>query len=242
MLKIINISAVIAVVFIVLFSVVDFRHKAEYVEKPKGHMEDVIPKTLTGWTSEEVPIATTEEVARATEKILNSSQYISRKYVSENGGREFNMFINYWGKGLEDPQKASTHVPDRCWVKNGWTNHKDKAVGDYKIAVDGVNVFPANYRELSISANGMEYRRYACFWHLLDYEPYNYNPKDAAMPRLDVYISTMLKSALNGAPEQYFVRIDAPFPIEELFGDEGFKELMLALQKLALENVDRAEK
>ena len=75
-----------------------------------------------------------------------------------------------------------------------------------------------------------------------DYEPYNYNPKDAAMPRLDVYISTMLKSALNGAPEQYFVRIDAPFPIEELFGDEGFKELMLALQKLALENVDRAEK
>ena len=74
MLKIINISAVIAVVFIVLFSVVDFRHKAEYVEKPKGHMEDVIPKTLTGWTSEEVPIATTEEVARATEKILNSSQ------------------------------------------------------------------------------------------------------------------------------------------------------------------------
>ena len=39
MLKIINISAVIAVVFIVLFSVVDFRHKAEYVEKPKGHME-----------------------------------------------------------------------------------------------------------------------------------------------------------------------------------------------------------
>lgn len=235
MLKVFNIFAVVAIAAIFgVFWYLKSTREIDFTSKPEGHIEAIIPKTLEGgWTSEEVPIATTEEVARATEKILNSSQYISRRYTSKDG-KSFNLFVNYWARGQEDPQRASAHVPDRCWVENGWTSHKDKARGDFEIDIEGVEVCPANYRELSIEAQNTTYRRYAAFWHFIDNEPFEYNSKDASIPRLDTYVMGMVSSAVHGAPEQYFVRMDSDVPLTEFFGDPGFKQLMLALQNLTL--------
>lgn len=207
----------------------------EIVAKPAGHMDALIPHNPPGWNSEEVPLGQTEEVARAAEKILATTEHFSRRYISDDKTRSFTVYISYWARGLADPRLAASHTPDRCWVSNGWKNYLDKAKYEYPVKIDGKDFIPAYYRELSVDTIGGSNYRYVIFWHTVDGERYDYGTGNTMFNAGAYnYIRNIFVSNFGTPPEQYFIRVDSDIPIEKLMPDKGFKEVLSGLGKLVL--------
>lgn len=179
------------------------------------------------------PLGDTEEVDRASEKILMVTEFLHREYTLGNGTK-FTLYISYWEPGREDVYKASTHTPDRCWVKNGWKNLEEKKRSDYVVTVDGKSLMPAYYREYSIDAGFDSYRRNVLFWFVVDGARYDYKSSDNYNPNIAVYLKNLISSVTAKSPEMFFIRIDSADPIEALERDPDFRKLLLELGELAL--------
>ena len=78
------------------------------------------------------------------------------------------------------------------------------------------------------------------FWRVFDFvfvdgKPYEYGKSDNFAPTFSNWLKGVFSAAVEGMPEQYFIRVDSSVPLEELKSDAGFAEVMKSLGKLALE-------
>ena len=78
--------------------------RTAYHYQLKKELGDWLPSPLIGWTVEDVPIASTPEVAKAVDQLLNFSDGIYRVYSS--GTKNIKVYVAYWvpGKKLTIPK------------------------------------------------------------------------------------------------------------------------------------------
>lgn len=201
--------------------------------KPEKHLEAAMPMNFGGLRGKDIPLGETDEVMRATEKILAVNEFLNREYTLPDG-RKFTVYISYWAPKKEPVRVASTHTPDRCWVRNGWKNDDSKKKQHEVLNVGGRDLMPAYYREYTIGNMGKTYRRYVWFWFVVGGVRYDYKASDNYAPSPILYVKNMIEDALQGSPEMYFVRIDSDVPLAELFKEEEFKGALKKLGELIL--------
>ncbi len=202
-----------------------------------GYLKTQIPDKFMGATSIEKELGATEEVVRATEKILNVSDYLNREYTLSSG-KKLTLYISYWEPAKDPIEQASTHTPDRCWVNNGWTcNEKTRKLSE-DISIEGLEkkLKPARYGEYTFKKGdtfSKPYTRYVWYWFLVDGKVYEFTRKNYA-PSPFLWLKNTLTYMNQKAPEMYFVRIDTDFPIDELRKDAEFQQLLKYLGDMIL--------
>ncbi len=196
-------------------------------------LKRAVSASIGSMTSVDKPLGDTEEVKRASEKILMVTEFLHREYTLGNG-MKFTLYISYWEPGREDVYKASTHTPDRCWVKSGWKNLDEKKRSGDVLSVGGRQLMPAYYREYTINAGLNNYKRNVWFWFIVDGKRYDYKTSDNYNPSIAVYLKNLISSVTAEAPEMFFIRIDSDSSLESLRRDPDFQKLLSELGELIL--------
>lgn len=193
-----------------------------------GQLKREIPVHVDGWIGREVPLGPSEFIAGEVEKVLRYDEVVNREFV--RGGERFGVYVAYWGAGKMPSQLVASHTPDRCWTENGWRCLDMKF--RQQVAVDGAPLLPAEWRQF-VPPVGEE-PTYVLFWHLNNGELYDYGERFNAVPDPVRWWKDVLRQAVQGNGEQYFVRVTSSQPLEELWSDPGFTEVMRGLGRLGL--------
>jgi hypothetical protein len=186
------------------------------VVKRDAALADYFPREMAGWRSEDRPPAETEAEIARVKRLLNYDETLLRFY--RKGGREFSLYVSYWRPGKMPAREIAFHVPDQCWVSVGWTEHA--ADYDYRREFEGRWLAPAQYREFE-SVGG---RQYVLYWHILNGRAIVYS-SEGTHSQLTT-LGALFRLGLSHKGEQYFIRIASQSPLDELWNDEGFQELM----------------
>ena len=225
-------------IFVGLLGIYLVRFHAKEIDKnallAPDHLEKYIPQKILGATSIDKPLGETEEVVKAAESILLVSDFLNREYTLSNG-EKVSVYISYWMKAKETLERATTHTPDRCWVRNGWQcNPKTRNTADV-IDVDGKQLKPAIYGEYTIAGNGQKHTRYVWYWFLADGEVYQFEGKNY-IPNPFTWLKNALTATVEETPEMYFIRIDSDKPLEHLRNNKEFKQILSHLGDMILFN------
>ncbi len=228
-------------IFILIFAIIGFsfsfitlnlRNEIK-APKEKGHLAKLIPATIGSLHSVDMPLGETEAIAKAAKGILSLTEFMNRTY-RDNDGNEFTLFISYWAEGKEALARATVHTPDRCWVTNGWKNINEKKQNADILSVNGKNLIPAYYREMTYDATGIPVKRNIWFWFIANGERYDYGDGDNIMPSIPKYIENTLTDAFSNSPESYFIRIDSVNDLRTLLDNADFIRLLDSLGNLIL--------
>ncbi len=198
----------------------------------KDYLKSTIPDKFSGAVSVEKPLGQTEEVIRATEKALVVSDYLNREYTLSNG-KKITLYISYWKRSKETVERASTHTPDRCWIKNGWSCNSQTRRNADIITVGDKQLLPARYGEYSISDNGRKITRYVWYWFVVDSKIYQFTSENY-VPSPIQWLKNALTSAVADAPEMYFIRIDSDYQLDQFRTNPEFQELLNCLGDMIL--------
>ena len=179
-------------------------------------LADYFPRAVAGWQGEDRPLGDTEELTRAAGRILNFDEALVRDY--HRGGREFSLYVAYWRAGKMPAREIAFHVPDQCWTAVGWR----QVAADYRYqrAFAGRLLAPAQYREFT----ALRGREYVVYWHILDGRAIIYSP-DGTPSQLDTFQS-LLRHGLGHKGQQYFIRLASAQPLDTLWNDPGFREIL----------------
>jgi hypothetical protein len=191
-------------------------------------LADVVRVTLPGWRFRDMPLGPSEFLASEAEKVLNFDDVVYREFTHKS--TTFEVYVAYWGSGKMPAQLVASHTPDRCWTENGWKCLSMKF--RQPESVGGEALQPAEWRLFETPQGGGQV--YVLYWHLVAGKAYDYGSRFNAIPDPLQWWKGALQQALLGSPEQYFVRITSNQPIDELWGDEGFAEVIHQLTRLGL--------
>lgn len=177
------------------------KRTANYYEL-KVPLSELLPPSLPGWTFEDVPIASTPEVAEAVDELLNFSEGIYRIYRGP-ANREIKVYIAYWIPGKMDPRLVGVHSPDVCWVGAGW-----KQIGEKRrrslVGIDGTGLINGHDRTFEIQGQ----REEVVFWHLVGGGPSRYlEPIRSGASWWTA--SEIFRNPFAPRYEQFFVRISS---------------------------------
>jgi hypothetical protein len=193
-----------------------------------GQLALLLPESPGGWVSREEPLGANESVTSATQRILNFDDYAYRVY--QRGDRRFGVYVAYWEPGRMPTHKVASHTPDRCWVENGWTC--TGARFGVAVAPSGLPFKPAEWR--TFTPPGSDDQKYVLYWHLVGDELYDYGERLNTRPHPIKWLRDSIAYAAKGSQAQYFIRVSADKPLDELLADPSLRELWLALGKLGL--------
>lgn len=192
------------------------------------HLAQVIPAAPAGWTSREVPLGPNEFMANEVEKVLNYDDVLNREY--SRGGESFGVYVAYWGPGKMPTRLVASHTPDRCWTENGWhcLDMKFKQPESF----EGGALQPAEWRLFEPPAGGQSV--YVLYWHLVEGRIYDYGNRFNSIPDARLWWEDAVQQALHGSREQYFIRLTSSIPLEALWNDPGFADVIRGLTQLGL--------
>jgi len=180
----------------------------------------LIPEKTQGWVSEELPLGQTEQVRAAALNRLNFNDYFSRIYRKGTG--RVTVYIAYWEPLQMPVRQVGSHTPDVCWVLNGW--ECEKIENDVRLPFGNTLLKSAERREFVYKGT----REYVLFWHLINGKVYKAENKIGMWDRWNM-ITDQIRFGLNQKPEQYFVRISSNQPLQRVWDDPGFQELLRAI-------------
>ena len=199
----------------------------------KGFLAKAIPARIGSLTSVEKPLGNTEELVRASEKILMVSDFLNREYTLADG-RKFSLYISYWVKNKMRITDAASHTPDRCWVKNGWKNNAEFSKINSSLSAGGRKLMPAYSRAYTISVGDFapEQKRSVLYWFVADGKHYDFGKdKISHIPNPIVWLKSAI---LVGSPHKYFIRIDSSGDLAAILEDPDVQKLLVSLGKLAI--------
>jgi hypothetical protein len=197
--------------------------------RPRGpHLGRAVPLDVPGWTGRDVPLGTSEFLSNEVEKVLNYDEFVSREY--RRGGESFGVYVAYWGAGKMPTRLVASHTPDRCWTENGWRclQMKFKTPETF----EGAALQPAEWREFEPPRGGVP--TYVLYWHLVEGRTYDYGDRFNNIPSPMLWWKDAVQQALLGSREQYFIRLTSSEPLENLWSDPGFGEILRGLGRLGL--------
>jgi hypothetical protein len=115
-------------------------------------------------------------------------------------------------------REIAFHVPDQCWVSVGWT--QSAADYHYQREFEGHLLAPAQFRQF----DGPNGHQYVIYWHILNGRAIVYSA-DGTHSQMTT-LRALLRFGLRHKGEQYFIRIASQGPLDDLWNDEGFQEIM----------------
>jgi len=127
-------------------------------------------------------------------------------------------------------QLVASHTPDRCWTENGWRCLAMRF--QEPETLDGSALLPAEWRIFEPPSGGRPV--YVLYWHLVGGRRYDYGRRFNAIPSPLLWWKGAVQQMLLGSGEQYFIRITSNEPIEGLWSDRGFAEMLRGLGHLGL--------
>lgn len=207
-------------------------------ETPKAkppHLATEVPAELAGWASRDLPLGTSEFVAKEAEKILNCDEVVNREFA--RGVQRFSVYVAYWRPGKMPVRMVACHTPDRCWTENGW--HCLEMKFKRSVVVGGRTFLPAEWRKFEPPSGGKV--THVLFWHLVDGRAYDYGERFNSIPDPIRWTEDALRQAFVGCSEQYFIRVASTMPLEELEHEPAFSKVMEGLGRLGLDK-ERAER
>jgi hypothetical protein len=201
-------------------------------ETPKPHdphLAQTIPLTIPGgWTGADVPLGTNEFISNEVEKVLNYDAVLNREF--SRGGESFGVYVAYWGAGKMPTRLVASHTPDRCWTENGWRclamKFKQPEI------FEGAVLQPAEWRIFEPPLGGSP--TYVLYWHLVEGHAYDYGDRFNNVPSPILWWKDAVQQAVLGSREQYFIRLTSNEPLENLWNDPGFAEVLRGLGQLGL--------
>ena len=198
--------------------------------KPRDpHLDRAVPLILPGgWTGTEMPLGTNEFISNEVEKVLNYDAVLNREF--SRGGETFGVYVAYWGAGKMPTRLVASHTPDRCWTENGWRclamKFKQPEI------FEGAVLQPAEWRLFEPPLGGSP--TYVLYWHLVEGHVYDYGNRFNNVPSPLLWWKDAVQQAVLGSREQYFIRLTSNEPLENLWSDPGFTEVLRGLEQLGL--------
>ena len=217
--------ALVLVVAVAMQGVQVFRE----TPKPRGpHLARAVPLELAGWTGRVLPLGASEFISGEVEKVLNYDEVLYHEY--SRGGESFMVYVAYWGPGKMPTRLVASHTPDRCWTENGWRclemRFKQPEI------FQGIALQPAEWRLFEPPSGGRP--THVLFWHLVEGRAYDYGDRFNAIPDPVLWWKDAMQQAVLGSREQYFIRLTSSEPLENLWSDPGFAEVLHGLERLGL--------
>lgn len=190
----------------------------------KGELDEILLSELPGWTVENLDLADSEEMQERVAQILNYTQAIFRSY--RRGDTQVGVYVGYWAPKTMPVRQVQAHTPDICWVRNGW------GVGDSQFAVtfqaQGDPLRPAEVRQMQKQGHTM----YVAYWHIIGERTY-VNRVVGTWDRFDP-IKSLFRFGLHQQEEQFFIRISSNRPLEQIWNDPDFQQIVEPLKEMAL--------
>jgi hypothetical protein len=193
-----------------------------------SRLAQLIPSAPVGWSGRDVPLGATEVLTTEAKEALNFDDMVYREFTKESVS--FGVYVAYWKPGKMPIQDVSSHTPDRCWTENGW--HCLETRSKQRENLDGATLWPAEWRLFEPPDGGPP--TYVLFWHLVDGQTYDFGRSFDAISRPSVWVRGAVQQFLHGNGEQYFMRLTSNVPLEHLWKDPGFGEVMRSLADLGL--------
>jgi Protein of unknown function (DUF3485) len=185
-------------------------------------LADYLPLQAGGWIGEDRPIAETEALVGAVQETINYREALLRAYRKD--AVEFTVYLAYWEPGRMSSREIAFHIPDKCWTSVGWK----RTAADYHDRRDlaGLELAPAQFRIFEAG----EQRQHVLYWHIFNGRTILYNPDGS--PGDLTMLTDLLHRGLRQKGEQYFIRIASNTPLENLWPDRGFLEIMELVAQL----------
>lgn len=211
-LLLVGLALLLSGVFIVWYSSVKRNRIALH-----SNLLSVLPRVVAGWEIKDMPIASSAEMQKAVNEMLNYDEAVFREY--RKGTRSLTVYSAYWSPYRFHPRLISIHTPDVCWVGNGFLL-KD---ADYNYTVklpQGGDVWHAQQRVFEAGGQDM----HVLYWHVLGgrLSGYAEGPNSASRSIFDTFWSDLR----HGAGEQFFIRISSQQPWSEWVGDPLFNQIL----------------
>jgi len=205
---------------------INFLREEPRVREP--HLKQAVSLALEGWNGRDVPLGANEFISGEVEKVLNYDEVLNRVYGRD--GESFGVYIAYWGAGKMPTRLVASHTPDRCWTENGWRclEMKFKTAENF----EGAALQPAEWRVFEPPRGGSP--TYVMYWHLVEGRIYDYGERFNNVPDPLRWWKDAVQQAMLGSREQYFIRLTSSEPLENLWSDPGFAEMLRGLGRLGL--------
>jgi hypothetical protein len=192
------------------------------------HLAATIPVRVPGgWFVRDVPLGATEFMEEVVERTLRTDDILNREY--RRGPVTFGVYVAYWGPGKMPTQLVASHTPDRCWTENGWACQEMRF--KERLALDGRALQPAEWRRFH-DPQGDD--TYVLFWQLIEGRAYDFGERFNKIPSPVAWWKNAVQQAVFGSREQYFIRLTASVPFDELWDDPGFAAIVRSLEQLGL--------
>ncbi len=214
-----KLASIIALIVLMAGIALQFRGCAMEPDPVPPPLAETISASTAGWTAEDMAIAETEEMKRAVGELLNFDDAIFRSY--RKGGWQFDVYAAYWRPGKMSERLVAGHSPDVCWVAAGWKPLSREAPAERNWAAEG-----AQYRVFGDNAGRP---RNVVFWHVSGGRAVDYG---GGVPPWWTIFSDLKTHGLKQRRSQYFVRVSANVPWDELVADAGFFEVMRSVRSL----------
>lgn len=212
-------------VILLLGSLLAFYSDYSTSKAPDGPHHFSLVNELDHWAWWDLPIYESEELVSVAEKTLNTSNYVYRAYAKDD------LFVTVWGaywpQDSSDVLSVHQHIPDNCWVLSGW--EMVEAVDGYDLGLNGsINLFEGQYRVMKQSDETM----HVLYWHLVNGVPFS----SGGGYNVPVLIADLVSQlGFNSRGEQFFLRLAANRPFEELILDPEFQAIAISLAENGLE-------
>ncbi|MDP0500768.1 MAG: exosortase-associated EpsI family protein [Verrucomicrobiota bacterium JB022] len=185
-----------------------------------GDLAEVLPRARGGWTMEEVPLGPNEAVEEASLEILQFDDYVFRHY--QGSGKDFFVYVAYWEPGKMPKRQINTHIPDVCWVNNGWTiQRRDNA---YALDLGSTKTRDGQWREMDYRGQHVD----VVFWHIAAGKAVTYQSMGFADKVVSIFTEPF-SSGFDLRKEQFFVRVHTSGNFDQLKQDPFFREVMASL-------------
>lgn len=195
-----------------------------------GKLAEVLPRQLPGgWTGTDLPLGESELLRKRTETLLQFDDYVYRRYA--NAEKSFSIYIAYWNPGKMPTRLVSLHIPDRCWVENGWTSRQSR---NRQAVFAADDLPPCEWR--IFSAPGSTQEIFTVFWLLVDGVPFGFGPGANRIPDPFAWWAGVIKEARGEKAAHLFVRLTSDSPLESLVQLSAWSELAAALKQIGLKN------
>jgi hypothetical protein len=183
---------------------------------PYAHLLSTLPTAPAGWEVKDMPIATSVEMQKAVNEMLNYDEAVYREY--RKGGRSLTVYAAYWRPYRFHPRLISIHTPDVCWVGNGWVMKHS----NYNFPVRMRAHMAWHAQERLFDAGGV--RMNVLYWHLLDGKLSGYAEGPNSVNRS--FVQTVLYDLKHGAGEQFFIRLSSEQPWSVWMDDPLFLDIL----------------
>ena len=186
----------------------------------EGSLAQMLPDTPTNWAVEDVPLGPNEAVQEASVEILQMDDYVFRHYRSPR--HDFYLYVAYWEPGKMPKRQINTHIPDVCWVNNGW--QIDQRNNDYAMDMGPLKLRDGQWRQMDFQGQNVE----VVFWHMAAGKPVTYQSM-GFLDKVGSIFTEPFSSGFNLRKEQFFVRVHSADSMENLKQDPFFRDVMASL-------------